>query len=189
MAANEVARFKKKANRCRGEVLFADEASFWLDGTLHQTWARVGQQPRVDTYGQRKTAHVFAAVSLHKAEFAYRFADKFNNRSFLAFLKQLVNRFGGRKIFLIVDNAPHHNLSADGKKWLRDNSLAIEIHRLPPYSPEFMPVEGIWKKTRKLTTHNTFYTTVNERDTALRKTFTRFQRKPETLDSMVARFR
>ena len=104
-------------------------------------------------------------------------------------LKQLVNRFGGRKIFLIVDNAPHHNLSADGKKWLRDNSLAIEIHRLPPYSPEFMPVEGIWKKTRKLTTHNTFYTTVNERDTALRKTFTRFQRKPETLDSMVARFR
>ena len=143
----------------------------------------------MDTYGQRKTAHVFAAVSLHKAEFAYRFADKFNNRSFLAFLKQLVNRFGGRKIFLIVDNAPHHNLSADGKKWLRDNSLAIEIHRLPPYSPEFMPVEGIWKKTRKLTTHNTFYTTVNERDTALRKTFTRFQRKPETLDSMVARFR
>ena len=27
--------------------MYEDEASFWLDGTLHQTWARVGVQPRV----------------------------------------------------------------------------------------------------------------------------------------------
>jgi hypothetical protein len=36
--------------------MFGDEASFWLDGTLHRTWARVGKQPRVDTFGERKTA-------------------------------------------------------------------------------------------------------------------------------------
>jgi hypothetical protein len=33
--------------------MFGDEASFWLDGSLHRTWARVGVQPQVDTYGQR----------------------------------------------------------------------------------------------------------------------------------------
>lgn len=132
---------------------------------------------------------MFAAVSLRKAEFAYRFADKFNSLSFLQFLKQLVNRFGGRKVFLIIDNAPHHNLSADGKQWLKHHSHVIELHRLPPYSPEFMPVEGIWKKTRKLTTHNTFYSTVDERNAALRKTFTGFQRKPRTLEGLVTRFR
>lgn len=44
--------------------MFGDEASFWLDGTLHRTWSRVGVQPRVDTFGTRKTAHVFGALSL-----------------------------------------------------------------------------------------------------------------------------
>lgn len=44
--------------------MFADEASFWLDGSLHRTWARIGVQPHVDTYGMRKTAHVFGALSL-----------------------------------------------------------------------------------------------------------------------------
>ena len=44
--------------------MFGDEASFWLDGSLHRTWASVGQQPHVDTFGMRKTAHVFGAVTL-----------------------------------------------------------------------------------------------------------------------------
>ena len=42
-------------------MVFEDEASFWVDGTLHQTWSRVGVQPRVATRGERKTAHVFGA--------------------------------------------------------------------------------------------------------------------------------
>jgi hypothetical protein len=42
--------------------MFGDEASFWLDGTLHQTWSRIGIQPRVDTFGERKTAHVYGAI-------------------------------------------------------------------------------------------------------------------------------
>jgi hypothetical protein len=46
--------------------MFGDEASFWLDGTLHRTWSRVGVQPRVDTYGMRKTGHVFGAISLFR---------------------------------------------------------------------------------------------------------------------------
>lgn len=160
-----------------------------MDGTLHQTWARVGKQPRVDTYGQRKTAHVFAAVSLGGAAFVYRFADVFNGYTFYDFLKQIVARFAPRKAFLIIDNAPYHNLKTEGKAWLKENRDVIELFRLPSYSPEFMPVEGIWKKTRKLTTHNRFYATVADRDTALRKTFSKFQRRPALIAPCVARFR
>jgi hypothetical protein len=46
--------------------MYGDEASFWLDGTLHRTWARIGHQPHVDTFGMRKTAHVFGALSLEE---------------------------------------------------------------------------------------------------------------------------
>src|SRR5262249_22813188 len=154
------------AAACRGVVLFEDEASFWLDGTLHQTWARIGQQPRVDTFGQRKTAHLYGAVALGDARFTFEFADAFNAKTFLGFLKRLVRTHRGGKIFLILDNGPCHNLDENGKRWLKDNTGRIAIYRLPPYSPEFNPVEPIWKTTRKMTTHNRFYPTTTERDAA-----------------------
>ena len=96
--------------------------------------------------------------------------------------------YAGQKIFLIVDNGSCHNLDDAGKAWLRQNSHLIELTRLPAYSPEFNPIEGVWKLTRKMTTHNRFYTTVEERDAALLKTFTYFQHHPASVLPQVARF-
>jgi transposase len=169
--------------------MFEDEASFWLDGTLHQTWSRVGVQPRVDTYGQRKTAHVFGAVSLDEASFAYEFADVFNGETFFQFLLRLVRRFSPRKIFLVIDNAPCHWLDDEGKAWLARSRRKLELFRLPAYSPEFNPMEPVWKATRKRTTHNRFYATTKDRDAALRKTFGDFQRRPTLIEAHVARYR
>ncbi len=142
-------------------MLFEDEASFWLDGTLHQTWSRIGVQPRVDTFGLRKTAHVYGAVALDDADFEFQFADVFNGHTFHEFLLRLVARGSGRKVFLIIDNGPCHWLDEAGKAWLADNGDKIELHRLPPYSPEFNPTEGVWKATRKRATHNRFLRSTN----------------------------
>lgn len=100
----------------------------------------------------------------------------------------LVRCFGPRKIFLIIDNGPCHWLDDDGKQWLRNNRRRIELHRLPPYSPEFNPVEGIWKATRKLTTHNRFYATTLDRDAALAATFHSFATNPGLIAAHVARY-
>jgi transposase len=168
--------------------MFGDEASFWLDGSLHRTWARVGEQPHVDTFGLRKTAHVFGAVSLEeRPRFHYLFAPVFKGTTFLTFLKQLV-RHSRRKLFLIIDNGPCHNLDADGKKWLGANTRRIALFRLPPYSPNFNPTEGAWKETKKRTTHNRFFHTTNERDAALVETFEDFKAQPSLLAGHVARF-
>lgn len=169
-------------------MLFGDEASFWLDGTLHQTWSRVGVQPRVDTFGLRKTAHVFGAVALADAAWHFRFEPVFNGSTFHLFLLQLVAHYQGSKVFLIIDNGPCHWLDDAGKAWLAANPDKIELHRLPPYSPEFNPTEGVWKATRKLATHNRFYHTVEERDAALTGTFESFQRQPALIANQVRRF-
>jgi len=113
----------------------------------------------------------------------------FNGATFFEFLRQLVARYDGRKVFLVVDNGSCHQLEDDGKRWLRENRHRIEIHRLPPYSPEFMPMEGVWKTTRKLTTHNAFFVTPNQRDAKLTQTFNLFQRRPKVIAAHVARFR
>jgi hypothetical protein len=173
VAAQEAAAHQKKAAACRGVVMYEDEANFWLDGTLHQTWARVGVQPRVDTFGMRKTAHVFGALSLEvRPRFQYQFAAVFNAQTFLDFLKVLVRRTR-RKIFLVIDNGPCHNL---------------ELFRLPPYSPEFNPIEGVWKQTKKQTTHNTFFRPTDERAAALTATCERFRARPALIAAQVARF-
>lgn len=168
--------------------MYGDEASFWLDGSLHRTWARVGKQPHVDTFGLRKTAHVFGALSLEvKPTFKYMFAEVFNSDTFLMFLQQIVHR-SRRKIFLIIDNGPCHNLTEIGARWLKENRHRIELFRLPPYSPNLNPIEGAWKETKKLTTHNRFFLTTNERDAALIHTFESFSNDPRLLAGQVARY-
>ena len=132
-----------------GVVLFEDEASFWLDSTLHQTWSLVGQQPRIDTYGQRKTAHLFGAVDLVDARFTYSFADVFNGETFWQFLCRLVAKYRGRKVFLIIDKSPSHNLRDEGKAWLSENSAKIELHRLPPCSSEFRRISATTKPLQR----------------------------------------
>ncbi len=169
--------------------MFGDEASFWLDGTLHVTWSKVGVQPRVDTFGARKTAHVYGAVSIERRpHFVYQFAQVFNGSTFLDFLKELCRRCARRKVFLILDNGPCHWLEEDGQRWLADHRHRIELFRLPTYSPELNGIEGVWKVTKKTTTHNRFYRTVDERDQALVSTFESFKDYPARIAGHVARF-
>ena len=152
-------------------------------------WSRVGTQPRVDTYGLRKTAHVFGAVALDDADFTFLFADVFNGSTFHEFLRKVVDKYAPRKVFMVIDNAPSHWLDDAGKVWLKANPDKVELHRLPPYSPEFMPQQGVWKATRKLATHNRFYATTVERDAALTEAFQRFETEPSLIDAHVAVYR
>jgi transposase len=136
----------------------------------------------------RKTAHVFGMVTLEaRPWFLHQFAPVFNGSTFLDFLKEIVRR-SRRKVFLVIDNGPCHNLDQDGKRWLSEHRHRIELFRLPPYSPELNPIEGVWKATKKLTTHNRFYRTTDERDDALRSTFGTFQATPSLIANHVARF-
>lgn len=169
-------------------MLFEDEASFQLDPTLHRTWARVGHQPRVPTRGERKTAHIYGTIALQDASFTYQFVDVFNGKTFLGFLQTLLRRYR-RKVFLIIDNGPCHNLGAEGRAWLASHGHRIELHRLPPYSPEFNAIEGVWKTTRRTTTHNRYFGSPADRDAALRITFEQFKREPSLIEGHVSRFR
>jgi transposase len=111
----------------------------------------------------------------------------FNAQTFWEFLRLLVCR-SRRKLFLIIDNSPCHNLDAEGKAWLAANRHRVELFRLPAYSPEFNPIEGVWKQTKQRTTHNVFFHTTDERDAALTATFETFRAQPSLIAAQVARF-
>jgi transposase len=79
----------------------------------------------------------------------------------------------------------------DLMEWRRARAVIgsrIELFCLPPYCPELNPIEGVWKETKKRTTHNTFYRTTEERDAALTATFESFRSRPKAIAARVARF-
>ena len=62
-----------KQAQARGAViLFADEVSFALWGSLSRTWAPRGQQPVVKTTGRRKGMKLFGAIEFGSGAFYYR---------------------------------------------------------------------------------------------------------------------
>jgi transposase len=77
----------RAAKRCKGLILFEDEASFAQWGSLSYTWARRGQQPEVPTSGKRKGYKVFGAIDYFSGRLFFQGIEgRFNSESYHAFL-------------------------------------------------------------------------------------------------------
>lgn len=59
----------KKAKAENAVVLFGDEVSFAMWGSLSRTWAPVGQQPTVKSRGIRKGLKMFGVIGLECGSF------------------------------------------------------------------------------------------------------------------------
>ena len=86
---------------------------------------------------------MFGCLNLRKRRFYWKQSKQANSRSFCSFLTQLRQRFPGKNIVLIADNATIHK-SNKTRKYLK-RWPHIHLFYLPPYSPEYNPVEMIWK--------------------------------------------
>jgi len=61
----------KRAQVANAVILFVDEVSFALWGSLGRTWAPRGKQPQVKTSGKRKGLKMFGAMEFHSGAFYY----------------------------------------------------------------------------------------------------------------------
>jgi hypothetical protein len=62
----------KKALSRHWALIFADEASFRQDSTLHATWSRVGCPPKIPVTGERKNVKILGTIELWRTRFDYR---------------------------------------------------------------------------------------------------------------------
>jgi len=149
-------RILRAAKRRRGMILFEDEASFAQWGSLSYTWARRGQQPEVPTSGKRKGYKVFGAIEYFSGRlFSQGIEGRFNSESYQAFLQTILAQTT-QHLFLIHDGARYHT-SASTQAFLATHSARITEHPLPSYSPDYNPIEYLWRKTKKRATHNKYF--------------------------------
>jgi hypothetical protein len=154
--------FKKKAREQGSRIVFEDEAGFRQDPTLHRTWSRIGEQPQIAQLKKRSGIKVLGCVDIEDLEFKYCFEKTLESRSYIAFLETTVSQFfeKDRPIFYIQDNASYHK-DGDVWYWFKENRKWIEVFNLPPYCPELNATERLWKYTRKQTTHNRYFDTLD----------------------------
>ena len=226
----------KKAEDENSVVLFGDEVSFAMWGSLARTWAPIGEQPTVKTTGIRKGLKMFGAIELRGGSFQYReslayelkpkslkllkeaglpkeflvllkglknekyqtqklflealyaLADpslvdnykslilqhtetsgRFNGQSYVEFLTQLLAHYKG-KIILIEDGAPYHG-SGIVKEFKLANIDRLTVERLPAFSPDYNPIEKLWKNTKRDSTHMKYFKTFEDLHDSVVQTF------------------
>jgi transposase len=217
----------KQAQAQGAVILFADEVSFALWGSLSRTWAPRGQQPVVKTAGRRKGMKLFGAIEFFSGAFYYREAvgytlsatalkqlkaegvpaemvhmlgvlkerrfetegvflqavenhlgaevvcqyrapllklaegaGKFNAATYEGFLRQLLERITA-PISLIEDAASYHRSQAV-EQFRQTHAERLTVHRLPAFSPQFNPIEKLWKNTKKAATHLKYFKAFDE---------------------------
>jgi transposase len=146
----------RTAKRRKGLILFEDEASFAQWGSLSYTWARRGQQPAIKTSGKRKGYKVCGAIEYFSGRLFYQgLEDRFTSNSYQAFI-QMILAHTTEHLFLIHDGARYHTSQAT-QQFLETHRERITAHPLPSYSPDYHPIEYLWKKTKKRATHNQYF--------------------------------
>ncbi len=154
--------------------LFEDEFSLSNTATLSYTWGLKGKQPVIECkQRQRERQTTFGSLNIASGQVTIDFADKGNYLSFRKHIKKLLRVYReASKIVLIVDNVRYHH--AKLLKAFLERNPKIEIMYLPPYSPDFNPIERVWWYMRKSITHNRYLLTLKERKARFWQMFSHF---------------
>jgi transposase len=148
---------------------------------------RETKDPVLFRHPTRKSIGYFGAVRLRDGKFTFHRAEKFNAESFFLFVRDLrsISCHAGRKVELIVDNATYHRAKLH-KAWRQKSEDRFALNFLPPYSPDLNLIERVWKLTRRLATHNRYFSSLAEITEAVERTFARWHNGNDTLRRLCA---
>ena len=149
------------------QKLSANETICFMDGVhpthnsqAHYGWIKRGQRKDLPTNTGRRRLNISGAVDLIKNKFFYRKDLSLNAESTVVFLKQIESAYPTmEKVHVFCDNAGYYKGDVV-KEYLK--SSKIELHFLPPYSPNLNPIERVWKFLKDRVIYNSYYEEFND---------------------------
>ena len=160
-------------------LLYADESDFNLLSELRKCWQKKGTQKSIPTPGKNQKVYAFGAIDASRQHFVYRLFNRKRTPEFMLFLRQVVQRFPERKIFMILDNYNvHKTLAVAG---FLDANPRLKLLFLPTYSPEEnQPIERVWGTVKSWSTANQSFQNEEELMSAVKSGLSRFQHHLKT---------
>jgi len=162
-------------------IFYQDEVGFQTEGTLAHTWGLRGKRTEVENYGRHGRINLIGAFELGTGAF-YGVLTQFrvNAMRFRRFLCHLKREMQTDKIMLICDNASFHKA-----KWLTEwvdtNKEWLRLEFLPAYSPDFNPIERLWRWIKSEHLHNRCWKSLADLKTYLEEVLEEIRQKPAPL--------
>lgn len=142
-------------------ALYADEVDIHLNPKIGADWMLPGQQKQVITPGKNAKRYLAGALDVRSGRVRWVTAAHKRSTLFIDLLRHLERTYrDARVIHVIVDNYIIHSS--------RQTRLAlvglprIRLHFLPPYAPQFNPIERVWLDLHAEVTRNHRCTTIDE---------------------------
>ncbi len=145
------------------DLWFEDECHFQQHGSRCAMWIfSEVKDPILLHAPTRKQIGIMGAVRISDGTLIAQRAETFDADAFLSFLKLLLRRHRhGRRMFIVADNARWHHAKLLSP-WLHKHRHALQLMFLLPYSPELNVIERVWKLTRRLCTHNQYFSVIEQ---------------------------
>lgn len=175
-----------EAQRRDALLLFGDEASFAQWGSLSSTWARCGRQPTIPTCGKRKALKVFGLIDYFSGRFFWQHQTaRFTADAYRAFLKTVLDQTA-RPILLLQDGATYHTAAAI-KPFFTEHRARLTVYQLPGYSPDYNPIEHLWKNLKKRSTHLRYFPSFDNLTTSVEEGLAFYHQHPEAVRAAIGK--
>ena len=144
----------------REPIYFADSVHPQHQTHLAYGWIYRGVRKEVAMTGRQYRLNFMGGICLNGYRIIYKRAEKVDTNSIKEFLGKLrKNHPDKSRIHLILDNAGYHR-SKEVRSFAKE--LFIELHYLPPYSPNLNPIERLWKIMHEQVSYNKYYEKFSE---------------------------
>jgi transposase len=178
---------RQVAQAQKAMILFGDEASFAQWGSWSYTWAPKGQQPTVKTSGKRKGYKVFGLIDFCSGRLFWKGqTDRFNAESYMAFLEEVLTQTE-QHLLLIQDGARYHTSKAM-QDFFAAHADRLTKYQLPSYSPDFNPIEYLWRNVKKDATHLKYFADFAELKQKVDKTMQQLATLPDAILGLMGRY-
>jgi transposase len=168
-------------------ILFQDESMIRDYQAIQKTWFLKGQQRIIPTYGKHTGVKLLGILNYETGHIYCEEEEKYDAQVFLNFLENVVSNYPTGKIVMILDNARIHHAKLL-EPFLRKIGQRLEFVFLPPYSPKFNLIEGLWGWLKSDTINNVFYNSVMEIRAAVKDFISSINKAPmKVIDRLCVR--
>lgn len=164
------------------EIYFMDAVNPQFQSKSVCGWIKRGEIKTIPTTSEQYRVHFVGALNLVEMKILTQEYETVNAESVIDFFKNLDKTTKANKIHVICDNGPS-NKNKKLREYLKTSK--IQIHYLPPYSPNLNPIERLWKILREKKTYNKCYEKFADFKIAIRNFF--FEDIPKMKDELAQR--
>jgi transposase len=142
-------------------ILFMDAVHPTQATKVTSGWIRTGVDKTIETTGSRTRLNIVGAIRLGHLEDTISAQYKtVNGESIIDFFARIKTSYQtNNTIHLVLDGAGYHR-SAEVKN--KAEELGIQLHYLPPYSPNLNPIERLWKVMNEHARNNRYFATAKD---------------------------